>query len=65
MYVHNNYVYPNLFCYMYALCNLTEFRSNGKWEYSVPVHPGLPFDKSLPDVGKHHLQNATGKFNFL
>ena len=42
----------------------TEFRSNGNWECSVPVHPGLFLHKLQPDyghAGKHHL-HSTGKF---
>ena len=53
---------------LYALCNLTEFHSNGNWECSVPVHSGLSLHKSQPDychAEKHHLQNTTGKFNVL
>ena len=53
-------MFANLFCYMLSMI-FTEFRSNGNWECSIPVHPGLPCDESRPDVGKYHLQNATGK----
>ena len=41
----------------------TEFRSNGNWECSVPIHPGLPLHKSQPDyrrVEKQHL-HTTGR----
>ena len=43
----------------------TEFRSNGNWECSVPVHPGLLLHKSQPDyrhVEKKHL-HTTGRVN--
>ena len=39
----------------------TEFRSNGNWECSVPVHPGLVLNKSQPDyhhVEKQHLHKT-------
>ena len=45
-----------LFCVIF-----TEFHSNGNWECSVPVHPGLPLHKSQPDYGhaeKHHLHTT-------
>ena len=45
----------------------TEFRSNGNWECSVPVHPGLLLHKSQPDyrhVEKQHL-HTTSKLNIL
>ena len=53
-----------MFCYMLSLL-FTEFRSNGNWECSIPVHPGLLLHKSQPDyrhVEKQHLHTA-GRFN--
>ena len=51
-----------LSCYVIYLLPLlfTEFCSNGNWECSVPVHPGLSLDKSQPHVEKQHL-HTTGR----
>ena len=62
-YLCYNFMCP-VFCYILSLL-FTEFRSNGNWEYSVPVHPGLLLHKSQPDyhhVGKQHL-HTTGRLN--
>ena len=58
----NNFICPVLFCFILSLL-FTEFRSNGNWKCSVPVHPGLLLHKSQPDyrhIEKQHL-DTTGR----
>ena len=52
---------PICFTIMLLAVIFTEFRSNGNWECSVPVHPGLVLNKSQPDyhhVEKQHLHKT-------